>query len=245
MQENHHYDIIIIGSGPAGQKAAIQASKLKKKVALIEKLPRLGGASLHTGTIPSKSLRETVMHLALLRQQTHGIEFNFKENITTQELMYRKDIVIQDQENSLRRNFEKNGINVIEGTPRFQSTSTLEITPTDRSEIFEINGAAVEFLEIFSYVAIGFIWLTILEKSYNKNLINSIIKFEFIESSKSKNIDQNNSNILMELIAIDIFKKDNNFEITLLFSKNRFITLLTEVIEVTLEDQELEDVKNN
>ncbi len=56
MQENHHYDIIIIGSGPAGQKAAIQASKLKKKVALIEKLPRLGGASLHTGTIPSKSL---------------------------------------------------------------------------------------------------------------------------------------------------------------------------------------------
>ena len=91
--EKHHYDIIIIGSGPAGQKAAIQASKLKKKVALIEKLPRLGGASLHTGTIPSKSLRETVMHLALLRQQTHGIEFNFKENITTQELMYRKEIV--------------------------------------------------------------------------------------------------------------------------------------------------------
>jgi len=83
------------------------------------------------------------------------------------------------------------------------------------------------------------------ENENNSKLINSIIKFEFIESSKSKNIDQNNSNILMELIAIDIFKKDNNFEITLLFSKNRFITLLTEVIEVTLEDQELEDVKNN
>ena len=83
------------------------------------------------------------------------------------------------------------------------------------------------------------------ENENNSKLINSIIKFEFIESSKSKNIDQNNSNILMELIAIDIFKKDNNFEITLLFSKNRFITLLTEVIEVTLEDQELEDVNNN
>ena len=83
------------------------------------------------------------------------------------------------------------------------------------------------------------------ENENNSKLINSIIKFEFIESSKSKNIDKNNSNILMELIAIDIFKKDNNFEITLLFSKNRFITLLTEVIEVTLEDQELEDVKNN
>ena len=83
------------------------------------------------------------------------------------------------------------------------------------------------------------------ENENNKNSINSIIKFEFIESSKSKNIDQNNSNILMELIAIDIFKKDNNFEITLLFSKNRFITLSSEVIEVTLEDQKLEDDKNN
>ena len=140
MQEHHHYDIIVIGSGPAGQKAAIQASKLKKQVALIEKLPRLGGASLHTGTIPSKSLRETVMHLALLRQQTHGIEFSFKENITTQELMYRKEIVIQDQENSLRRNLEKNGIIVFEGNPRFKSDSTIEIIPTDQSESFEIIG---------------------------------------------------------------------------------------------------------
>ena len=83
------------------------------------------------------------------------------------------------------------------------------------------------------------------ENENNSKLINSIIKFEFIESSKSKNIDQNNSNILMELIAIDIFKKDNNFEITLLFSKNRFITLTSEVIEVTLEDQKLRDDKSN
>ena len=70
---------------------------------------------------------------------------------------------------------------------------------------------------------------------------NSIIKFEFIQSSKSKNIDQNSSKILMELIAIDVFKKENNFEIILLFSKNRFITLSSEVIEVTLEDQKLEN----
>ncbi|SVC72462.1 uncharacterized protein METZ01_LOCUS325316, partial [marine metagenome] len=54
MQEIHHYDIVVIGSGPAGEKAAMQASKLKKQVALIEKSPHLGGASLHTGTIPSK-----------------------------------------------------------------------------------------------------------------------------------------------------------------------------------------------
>jgi len=139
MQEIHHYDIVVIGSGPAGEKAAMQASKLKKQVALIEKSPYLGGASLHTGTIPSKSLRETVMHLTLLRQQTHGINISFKDNLTTKELMYRKEIVIQDQENSLRRNLEKNHITVLEGIPRFQSATMLEITPADGSEKYEIT----------------------------------------------------------------------------------------------------------
>ena len=79
------------------------------------------------------------------------------------------------------------------------------------------------------------------ENENSKNSIKSILKFEFIQSSKSKNIDQNSPKILMELIAIDVFKKEHNFEIILLFSKNRFITLSSEVIEVTLEDQKLED----
>ena len=82
------------------------------------------------------------------------------------------------------------------------------------------------------------------EDENNKNSIKSIIKFEFIQSSKSKNIDQNSPK-LMELMAIDVFKKDHNFEITLLFSKNRFITLSSEVIEATLEDQKFENDKNN
>ena len=75
------------------------------------------------------------------------------------------------------------------------------------------------------------------ENENNKNSIKSILKFEFIQSSKSKNIDQNSPKILMELIAIDVFKKEHNFEITLLYSKNRFITLSTEIVDVTLEDQ--------
>ena len=68
-------------------------------------------------------------------------------------------------------------------------------------------------------------------------LINSVVKFEFIESSKSKNIDQSNTDLTLDLFAIDIFKKKENFEIILLFSKNRIITLSTEVVDVTLEDQ--------
>ena len=75
--------------------------------------------------------------------------------------------------------------------------------------------------------------------------INSVIKFEFIESSKSKNINQSNVDLTLELFAIDIFKKQENFEIVLLFSKNGIITLSTEVIDVTLEDQKIENDKSN
>ena len=75
--------------------------------------------------------------------------------------------------------------------------------------------------------------------------INSVIKFEFIESSKSKNINQSNADLTLELFAIDIFKKKENFEIVLLFSKNRIITLSTEVIDVTLEDQKIKNDKSN
>ena len=71
--------------------------------------------------------------------------------------------------------------------------------------------------------------------------VNSVIKFEFIESSKSKNINQSNADLTLELFAIDIFKKKENFEIVLLFSKNGIITLSTEVIDVTLEDQKIKN----
>ena len=71
--------------------------------------------------------------------------------------------------------------------------------------------------------------------------INSVIKFEFIESSKSKNINQSNADLTLELLAIDIFKKKENFEIVLLFSKNGIITLSTEVVDVTLEDQKIKN----
>ena len=75
------------------------------------------------------------------------------------------------------------------------------------------------------------------ETEEKKNKINSIIKFEFIESTKSKKIDQNNPDLILELLAIDIFKKNFKYEIVLLFSNNKIINLNTEVIEITLEDQ--------
>ncbi|MBT92122.1 MAG: DUF2948 family protein [Candidatus Pelagibacter bacterium] len=75
------------------------------------------------------------------------------------------------------------------------------------------------------------------EKNKNNEKINSICKFEFVDDVKSKNIDQNNKDKILELLAISLFKKGKNYEITLLFQNNAFITLSTEIIEVTLEDQ--------
>ena len=75
------------------------------------------------------------------------------------------------------------------------------------------------------------------ETGEKKNKINSIIKFEFIESTKSKKIDQNNPDLILELLAINIFKKNFKYEIALLFSNNKIINLNAEVIEITLEDQ--------
>ena len=83
------------------------------------------------------------------------------------------------------------------------------------------------------------------KETANGKPINSVVKFEFIESSKSKNIDQFDTDLTLKLFAIDIFKKKENFEIVLLFSKNRIITLSTEVIDVTLEDQKIENDKSN
>ena len=99
------------------------------------------------------------------------------------------------------------------------------------------------------YLPINKIFLMSIERlnkeSKKKNeKINSIIKFEFIDSSKSININQNDPNLLLELLAINIFKIERNFEITLLFSNNGIITLSTEIIEVTLEDQKKNDKSN-
>ena len=107
-----------------------------------------------------------------------------------------------------------------------------------------VNIKDVKYLASNKIFLMSILRLSKEEENKNKQ-INSIIKFEFINSSKSKNIDQKNPNLSLELLTIDIFKKEQNFEITMLFSKNRIITLSAEVIEVTLEDQKLENDKTN
>ena len=107
-----------------------------------------------------------------------------------------------------------------------------------------VNINNVKYLASNKIFLMSILRLSKEEENKNKQ-INSIIKFEFINSSKSKNIDQKDPNLSLELLTIDIFKKEQNFEIIMLFSKNRIITLSAEVIEVTLEDQKLENDKTN
>ena len=90
------------------------------------------------------------------------------------------------------------------------------------------------------------IFLLLIERLNKESInqeqkVNSILKFEYISASKSKNINQNNNDTILELISINLFKKDRNYEITLLFLNNIIITLSAEIIEVTLEDQKLND----
>jgi len=120
-----------------------------------------------------------------------------------------------------------------------QSPEDLQVISACCSEA-KIKTTDIKYLSTNKIFLISLSRLNKETENYKK-LINSIIKFEFIESSKSKNIDQNNPDLVLDLLAINIFKKDKNFEITLLFSKNGIITLTSEVIEATLEDQKIID----
>ena len=99
----------------------------------------------------------------------------------------------------------------------------------------------VEEIKFLKKNKIFFLLIERLNKEKNKKeKIKSICKFEFIDSVKSKNINQNNKSDILELLAIELFRVGKNYEITLLFQNNAFITLYTEVLEVTLEDQKIE-----
>jgi NAD(P) transhydrogenase len=114
------YDLIIIGSGPAGQRAAIQGAKLGKRVALVEKREVVGGACINTGTIPSKSMREAVMHLSGYQYQSiYGMSYRVKEKITVADLSFRVQHVIKTEIDVTVAQLSRNGIDTLTGTASF------------------------------------------------------------------------------------------------------------------------------
>jgi NAD(P) transhydrogenase len=120
------YDLIVIGSGPAGQRAAIQGSKSGKKVALIEKREVIGGVCINTGTIPSKTMREAVLHLSGYNYQNiYGVNYRLKDKITMADLAFRVQHVIKTEVDVTQAQLSRNGIEVIIGCASFKDPQTI------------------------------------------------------------------------------------------------------------------------
>src|SRR5881398_1007483 len=131
-----HFDLAVIGSGPAGQNAAIQAAKLGKTVVLIEKSSALGGAAINTGTIPSKALREAVMHLTgASKRGLFGESYRVKRNITIADLISVSTQVTQHERELIRMHFDRNNVELLFGAAEFASPRTLRVERPDDFEV--------------------------------------------------------------------------------------------------------------
>src|SRR3954469_13622191 len=117
------YDLVVIGSGPAGEKGAAQAAFFGKRVALIEREPVLGGACVNTGTIPSKTLRESALHLSGFTQLGYhsAVDVHVKTDISVQYFMYRKDLVVEKEWERIDTNLRRHRIERYAGNAHFRS----------------------------------------------------------------------------------------------------------------------------
>ena len=123
------YDLIVIGSGPAGKRAAIQAAKFGNRVLVIEKNFSIGGVSVHTGTIPSKTLRETVMNLTGWKERGfYGRNYRVKKDITFDDLKTRLQMTLDHEVEVLENQFSRNSVTTVQGSAKFTDTHSLEVT---------------------------------------------------------------------------------------------------------------------
>jgi NAD(P) transhydrogenase len=122
------YDLLVIGSGPAGQRAAIQAAKLGKHVAIVERKAVVGGVCINTGTIPSKTLRETVLHLSGYRERgLYGASYTVKQNITMSDLLMRTDHVISHEIDVTRHQLLRNRVELFAAAASFVGPNTIRL----------------------------------------------------------------------------------------------------------------------
>src|SRR6267154_6730912 len=141
MQINS-YDLVVIGSGPAGQKGAICAAKMRKKVAIIDRRLTMGGVCVHTGTIPSKVLREAVLYLSGLRQRSfYGRGYVVKDRILMSDLTLRATAVMTREVDVIKAQLRRNYVTVLEGDAHFVDTHTVEIVSEDGKQ--EVRGEKI------------------------------------------------------------------------------------------------------
>jgi NAD(P) transhydrogenase len=134
--EANEYDLVVIGSGPAGQKGAICAAKMRKKVAIIDRKKSVGGVCVHTGTIPSKTLREAVLYLSGFRQRSfYGRGYVLKDRIAMSDLIFRAQAVMAREVEVVKAQLRRNYVSILEGDARFLDANTLEIKSDEGSQL--------------------------------------------------------------------------------------------------------------
>src|ERR1700693_1354043 len=122
------FDLIVIGSGPAGQRAAIQGSKMGKHVGLIERREVIGGVCINSGTIPSKTIREAVLHLSgYYYQNVYGVNYRVKEKITMADLVFRVPTVFTTKVDVIQAQLSRNNIELITGSATFTDSHNVRI----------------------------------------------------------------------------------------------------------------------
>ena len=122
------YDLAVIGSGPSGQRAAVAASKMKKRVAVIEARSVVGGVCINTGTIPSKTMREAVLHLSGYNYRSvYGMNYRVKEKITMADLAFRVQAVVKTEVDVTEAQLSRNGIDVVHGIAHFVDPHQLRV----------------------------------------------------------------------------------------------------------------------
>jgi len=137
------YDLVVIGSGPSGRRAAVQAAKLGRSVLVIEKDPRLGGVSVHTGTIPSKTLRETVLNLTGWRERGfYGLAYRVKQDIAAGDLTNRLTKTLDHEVEGLKHQFMRNHVHMMHGAARFLDPHRIEVT-VDAGETHVVYGERI------------------------------------------------------------------------------------------------------
>lgn len=142
-----HYDLLVIGSGPAGQKAAIQAAKIGKNVGIIERKTVVGGICINIGTIPSKSLREAVMFLSGFRQRNlYGASYRVKKDITFEDLAQRCNHVVQAEQEIIQNQLLRNRVDFMVGTATMVDAHRVAITQ---------NGKSIEHTADYLVIAVG------------------------------------------------------------------------------------------
>lgn len=125
---DEYFDLVVIGAGPAGEKGAVQAAYFGKKVAVIEREPEPGGAAVHTGTLPSKTLRETALYLSGYHaRELYGVALELDPSATVPRLMSRKNAIVSAESRAFRSNFERHHVSYVSGAARFVDPHTVNV----------------------------------------------------------------------------------------------------------------------